>query len=30
VRQCAVVMQQPVLLSSEFRAKSSHIVMQSL
>jgi hypothetical protein len=29
VRRCIVVMQQPVLLSPKFGAKSSHIFMQS-
>jgi hypothetical protein len=29
VRQCVVVMQQPVLLSSESGAKSAHILTQS-
>jgi hypothetical protein len=29
VRQCVVVMQQPVFLSPMFRVKSSHILMQS-
>jgi hypothetical protein len=29
VRQCVVMMQQPVLLSPKFEAKSSHIFMQS-
>jgi hypothetical protein len=30
VRQCDVVMQQPVLLSSKFGLNSSHISTQSL
>jgi hypothetical protein len=30
VRQCIVMMQQPVLLSPKFEAKSSHIFTQSL
>jgi hypothetical protein len=29
VKRCVVVMQQPVLLSPKFGAKSSHIFMQS-